>query len=315
MLLEVSGSVLLATFPGTIIAYRPEGLCHSLYENHPVPWQKWTCIIEIGAEAWYTDTQQTTTCVPLIKTVQESYHPISRKGSHCMLQFSLPLFIRRWGLALVSIALIIGGLVLGMTSHQVSYQTYLPDPDYQLSSGQQSGNIYINASNEYFAAFHSDFTPAIASSDLDKTAEVAFVARTDTSALGPALNTGTTVVNNAHKIEKLLLFGQDGNIIQTYTTAEYSANPGGFYANNWPLAGTLIIIGLLLAAADLVHPMLAKKRQAHMGIHPNANVAQAQQEMQQPYPQQDATPEPVYQESVPASLYPQEYRPHQAPQE
>lgn len=232
-----------------------------------------------------------------------------------MLQFALPLFIRRWGLALVSIALIIGGLILGMTSHQVSYQTYLPDPNYQLSAGQQSGNIYINASTEYFAAFHGDFTPAITSSDLDKTAEVAFVARTDTSALSPALNTGATVVNNAHKIEKLFLFGQDGNIIQTYTTAEYSANPGGFYANNWPLAGALIVVGLLLATADLVYPTMAKKCQAHAGIHPNTDVAQVQQEMQQPYHQQDATPEPVCQESAPASLYTREYRPHQAPQE
>ncbi len=180
-----------------------------------------------------------------------------------MLRFALPLFLRRWGLALVSVALIIGGLILGMTSHQISYQTYLPDPNYQLSAGQQSGNIYIDASNEFFAAFHGDFTPAIASIDLDKTAEVGFVARTDTSALSPALNTGATVVNDAHRIEKLFLFDQGGNIIKTYTTAEYSANPSGFYANNWPLASVLILAGLLLAAGDLIYPRLAKKRQAN----------------------------------------------------
>ena len=230
-----------------------------------------------------------------------------------MLRFAFPLFLRRWGLALVSVILIIGGLVLGLTSHQISYHAYLPDPNYQLSAGQQSGNVYINTSDEYFAAFHSDFTPAIAASDLAKTAEVAFVARTDTNSLDPALKTGATVVNDVHRIEKLFLFDQDGNIIKTYATAEYNANPGGFYDNNWPLASVLILAGLLLAAGDLAYPILTKKRQASMGTSLSASTVQLQHIQQTPGRQE--TREQEYQESAPVSLHTQGYRPHPAPQE
>ncbi|MGH2508284.1 MAG: hypothetical protein ACRDHZ_12910, partial [Ktedonobacteraceae bacterium] len=49
----------------------------------------------------------------------------------------------------------------------------------------------------------------------------------------------------AHKIEKLVLYDQNGNIIRTYRSAEYLANPNGYDLNYWPYASILLFAGVL----------------------------------------------------------------------
>ncbi len=193
-----------------------------------------------------------------------------------MVRFALPLFIRRWGLAVASVLLITIGLIWGITSHSVDYQNYAPNANYTISAGLQSGNVYLNkdGSSDYFAAFKNDFPAAIAASDLDQQAIVSFVARTDSSTLSPTLNTGSATINDAHRIEKLVLYDQNGNIIKTYTSAEYDANPNGFYVNNWLIASLLLLAGLLLAAWDLIYPRLMKKPQISASFDISANGAQ-----------------------------------------
>ncbi|MGH2481724.1 MAG: hypothetical protein ACRDHW_18895, partial [Ktedonobacteraceae bacterium] len=87
------------------------------------------------------------------------------------------------GWVVIGAGLLVGGLIWGLNSHQASYQSYQFSSHYNIGTGTQSGNVYINAdgSNEYFAAFMTDFTPIIDSDDIDKTVAVSFVARTDTS--------------------------------------------------------------------------------------------------------------------------------------
>ncbi len=171
-----------------------------------------------------------------------------------------------WGV--IGIGLLVGGLIWGFNSHQASYQSYPVSSHYHISTGTVSGNVYINAdgSNEYFAAFTYDFNPTIDLADIDKTAAVSFIARTDTSTLSPHLNVNsTTIIYSAHKIEKLVLYDLYGHIINTYASTEYNANPHEYNANYWPYASILLLLGTLCAGNGIfffVHGRQRRKQTA-----------------------------------------------------
>lgn len=166
------------------------------------------------------------------------------------------------GWVIIGVGILIGGLVWGINSHNVNYQSYPARSDYHVGTGRQSGNIYINldGSPDYFVAFKSDYLQDSISSDLDNFAAVGFVARTDASQLNPALNTGTTTINAAHKIEKLVFYDERGNVLHTYTTDEYNAHPTGYTINNWPYASILILVGLLAGGNGLFFYINGRQR-------------------------------------------------------
>ncbi|MGH2511016.1 MAG: hypothetical protein ACRDHZ_26945, partial [Ktedonobacteraceae bacterium] len=103
------------------------------------------------------------------------------------------------GWLVIGIGLLIGGSIWGFNSRQASYQTYPLSSDYQIGTGKESGNVYLNlnGSNDFFAAFFFDFTPTINPDDINKTAAVSFIARTDTSPLNPALDANNTTITIA----------------------------------------------------------------------------------------------------------------------
>lgn len=205
------------------------------------------------------------------------------------------LLTRRWGLFILGILLLLGGLGWGLTSHQVSYQTSKQGITYHIAIGTTSGNVYINpdGSSDYFVAFKSDFTPSISQNDIDSSNTIDFVARTDTSSLDPALQTNGQTINDAHKIEKLVFYDKNGSVQQTFTTSEYTASPNGFNDNEWIKAIWLLIAGFILAGAALIVPMVARKPQPANTFAigtPAQTYQQPQPYAQQPYPPQPANP-------------------------
>ena len=167
-----------------------------------------------------------------------------------LIRLILRLLLRhRWGMFILSALLVVVGLVVGVSSSQVSYIQSQVGTTYHLTTGQQSGNLYINASgsDDFYVAFSSDFTVP---QSISNTSGISlhFIARSDTSSLDPAYDApdGTTI-NDAHKIEKLTFMDSHGNVVGNYTTAEYTANPNGVYVNNWPLGLGIIGFGVLAA--------------------------------------------------------------------
>jgi hypothetical protein len=232
-----------------------------------------------------------------------------------MVRLAILLLSRRWGLIIVGVLLVIGGVIWGLTSHQVSYQSSQQGANYHLATGTQSGNLYVNAdgSSDYFAAFKGDFNPPISQSDIDNAASISFVARTDTSTLDPALNTDTGTVNDAHKIEKIVFYDKNNQVIATYTTAEYNANPNGFYDNEWLKSIWLVLVGLLLGGAALLLPMFAKKPQPNAGFNMGAPGAQLYQPNAygQPYQGPQSYQQPQYPAQPPVYGQPGQYPPQQ----
>lgn len=217
-----------------------------------------------------------------------------------MARLLILLLGRRWALIACGVALVIAGLIWGAAgSHQVSYENSLQNVSYHTGSGSQSGNIYINAdgSSDYFVALSGNFNPPIAQSDIDNSTSISFVARTDTTSIDLDVN-GTTI-SEAHAIEKLVFYDKNGNVLATHITAEYTANPNGFYDNEWLKAIWLIVIGLILGIVAFLYPMLRKRPQRSASSHAAAVGAQ---------------PSPPYQPYQPPNPYGQAYQgPQQYP--
>ena len=234
-----------------------------------------------------------------------------------MVRLVILLLTRRWGLILVAAGLVIGGLVWGLSSHQVNYISSDDHTTYRLASGEQSGNLYVHpdGSDNYYVAFASDF--AVAKSDIDNSTSISFIARADTSSLDPALNApdGTTI-NYAHKIEQLVFYNNSGSVINTYTTSEYKSSPNGFSINNWLYSVWLIIGGAVLLVVVLLYPRLSRRQPATASFNMGAGVP-PQQPYTQPYqqpnayvpPQQPyAQPQQPYAQPQPANPYGQGYQ-------
>lgn len=200
-----------------------------------------------------------------------------------MVRLAIILLRNRWGLMIIGAALIIGGLIWGATSKQVTYENSQTNATYHIGTGESTGNVYINAdgSSDYFVAISGDFNPAIAQSDIDNSTSLSFVARTDTTSVDLQLDDGTTV-NEAHRIEKLVFYDKNGNVMSTYTTAEYKANPNGFYEDEWIKSIWLILAGLIIGGAALIYPMVRKQPAVNAGFNIGPTGAQPYQPYQQP---------------------------------
>ncbi|HLI69400.1 MAG TPA: hypothetical protein VKV19_06535 [Ktedonobacteraceae bacterium] len=200
-----------------------------------------------------------------------------------MVRLAIILLRNRWGLIIIGAALVIGGLIWGATSKQVTYENSQTNVTYHIGTGESTGNVYINAdgSSDYFVALKGDFNPPIAQSDIDNSTSISFVARTDTTSVDLQLDDGTTV-NEAHPIEKLVFYDKNGNVMATYTTAEYNANPNGFYDNEWLKSIWLILAGLIIGGAALIYPMISKKPAVNAGFNIGPTGAQPYQPYQQP---------------------------------
>lgn len=213
---------------------------------------------------------------------------------------------RRRALIVCGVALAIVGLIWGAAgSHQVSYENSVANATYHIGAGTQTGNIYINAdgSSDYFVALSGSFTPPIAQSDIDTSTRISFVARTDTTSV--SLDVNGTTIDEAHPIEQLVFYDKTGKVLSTHTTAEYTANPNGFYDNEWLKAIWLTVLGLVLALVALFYPMLRKRRQAGAVVPAAAAGAQPPQPYYQPDPYGQAYQGPAqYPQAAP---YPPQY--------
>src|SRR6478609_4332230 len=111
---------------------------------------------------------------------------------------------RSWGWLIIGIALVVGGLIWGLTSHGVSYQNSSDKASYKYTFGESTGNLYVmqDGTSNYFVGFSESFSPSLSQSEIDNAdGGFTFVARTDTSSLDPAFEYQGTTINDAYKIE------------------------------------------------------------------------------------------------------------------
>jgi hypothetical protein len=173
------------------------------------------------------------------------------------------LIIRLLISALLGGALIIFGVLLGATSHQVTYNAVNQETVAHFLSGDSSssdkrGFLQFEKDPKLYLINESDFTPKVDGNSFGDGDVISFVYRTDspTNIDVKASNTSTHLAGDAYTIEKITAPGSNGQGSKVYTSSEYSQNPKGFYQNNWPLAAIVIVLGLIIAALAFFLPML-----------------------------------------------------------
>ena len=165
--------------------------------------------------------------------------------------------------ALLGGALIIVGVLVGATSHQVAYMTvnretvahFLSDDS---SSSDKRGFVQFERDSKLYLINENDFTPKVDGNSFGDGDVISFIYRTDspTNIDVKALNTSTHLQGDAYKIEQITAPGSNGQGSKVYTSSEYSQNPKGFYQNNWPIGAIVIVLGLIVAVLAFFLPML-----------------------------------------------------------
>ncbi len=165
--------------------------------------------------------------------------------------------------ALLGGALIIFGVVIGATSHQVTYNPVNQETIAHFLSGDSSssdhrGYLQFERDSKLYLINESDFTPKVDGSSFGDGDVISFVYRTDspTTIDVSATNTSTHLVGDAYTVEQITVPGSNGKGPKVYTSSEYSQNPRGFNQNNWPIGAGVIVLGFIVAALAFFLPML-----------------------------------------------------------
>jgi hypothetical protein len=205
-----------------------------------------------------------------------------------------------WFLGGLGIVVILIGLLVGTSSHQVTYSqiSNATLSHYLAQTDGSDDTAYLQTSDGTLYTLHqNDFTPTL-SSDKITSRTISFVYNpTDTTSVDESsTNTSTHLQGDAYTIVQLTISDQNGNR-QPFTSKDYAANPQGFYENKW-VGGTIaIIVGLLVLALAIF--LIYRKRKNRLAASANGMNAVGSN---QPY----GAP-PVYQ--VPGTP---QYNPNQA---
>ena len=165
--------------------------------------------------------------------------------------------------ALLGGALIIFGVVLGATSHQVTYNAvnqetiahFLSD---ESPTSDHKGYLQFEHDSKLYLINESDFTPKVDGNSFGDGDIISFIYRTDspTTIDVSATNTSTHLVGDAYTVEQITVSGSNGRGTKVYNSSEYSQNPRGFNQNNWPFGAGVIVLGLIVGALAFFLPML-----------------------------------------------------------
>lgn len=217
-----------------------------------------------------------------------------------MIRLLLFLLTRRWGLIVLGSLLALGGLGYGASSHQVAYQTLHQGGSFRFFA-VEGGTDYILLNATYYVINENDVSPAFDGSAFGRNNNLtlgSLAYRTDSRSIDVKLTDGTELQGTAYTVEQFVVTDTSGSNQQTYTTAEFTQNPNGFYENDWVGGMGLLVVGLTVAGLAFFIPRLRGKNKTQRGL----NTAQAGMPMgtqpqvhpyQQPY--QGPVPYPQYQ--------------------
>jgi hypothetical protein len=184
-----------------------------------------------------------------------------------VIRLLLFLLTRRWGLMVLGLLLAFGGLVFGANSHQIAYQTLHQGGRFRFIA-VEGGTDYILLNATYYVINENNVSPAFDGPAFGRNNNLTLSSityRTDSSSIDVKLTDGTELQGTAYTAEQFVVIDTSGSNHQTYTTAEFTQNPNGFYENDWLGGMGLLVGGLTIAGLAYFIPRLRGKNKTQRG--------------------------------------------------
>lgn len=164
------------------------------------------------------------------------------------------------GRLLVGSLLIFGGFVFGLASHDVTNHQAPTGTYTALTLENGNVDLRLNESDTYYTINASDFTLTSDRVAFPNKRMKSLMYMDEPTTLQLLDAHGNRVEGTGYPVEEFTLANADETDLQTFTTAEYRQNPGGFSRNYW-LGG----MGSVALGAFLI---LLTFFLAHRGIQP-----------------------------------------------
>ena len=166
---------------------------------------------------------------------------------------SLIIFMRHWGLILMGILLIIGGLIYGSIPQKTPYQNITKAFMAHYLSGRGIGYMQLEKSPILYIVNEGQFLPAFSADYLNHgNVLISFLYRSDeTTSIDASSGNNVYLVGPAYTVERITLFHQFGQEPVIFSTSEYYQNPNGYYQHYWTAGIVLSLIGLIFIGLGL----------------------------------------------------------------
>ncbi|MBX5448755.1 MAG: hypothetical protein IRZ24_01695 [Thermogemmatispora sp.] len=168
------------------------------------------------------------------------------------------LLSTRVGNLLAAAGLLVGGLLWGLTSHQVHYQAVPPISWFRVYSSDDGYDyVQINHGQQFYVIKDADFSPYPGGVFLDTRPRLLSLIY-ESDAQQPVelnLKEGERLTGSGYRVVAFSLVTGSGQPY-TFTTADYRASPRGFYDDHWPLATWLLLAGVGFLGWALLGPLV-----------------------------------------------------------
>ena len=166
---------------------------------------------------------------------------------------NLIIFMRHWGLILMGILLIIGGLIYGSIPQKTPYQNITKAFMAHYLSGRGIGYMQLEKSQTLYIVNEGQFLPAFSADYLNHgNVLISFLYRTDeTTSIDASSGNNVHLIGPAYTVEQITLYHQFGQPPQVFSTSEYYQNPNGYYQHNWMTGIALSLVGLIFIGLGL----------------------------------------------------------------
>ncbi|WP_376794507.1 hypothetical protein [Thermogemmatispora sp.] len=169
------------------------------------------------------------------------------------------LLSTRVGNLVAACGLLVGGLIWGLTSHQVHYEAAPPITSFVVYSSQEEGYDYvrINGGILFFIIRESDFSPypGRVFEQMQPSLRSLVYESDSPQAVELDLDNGQHVSGSGYPVVAFTVVTETGQV-SAFTTAGYRAHPHGFYDDHWRLATWLLLAGLAFLIWVVLGPLV-----------------------------------------------------------
>ncbi|MBV9228147.1 MAG: hypothetical protein JOZ18_02450, partial [Chloroflexi bacterium] len=210
-----------------------------------------------------------------------------------LIRLAIYMLTRHVGRIIAGALLLVFGLIIGVTSHNVGYQHLTKGSGPFDVHVLDNGDIYIQdtASQTFYIVHEADFTPTVDTNTFpSKSSFTSLIYDNDSQSVDVKLTNGNQLSGTGYAVEQFAFVDTNGQNEKSFSTSNYQQNPNGFYQNNWPGGGTVAGAGALLLLLTFL--MKRSKAPAYAGV-PAAGAAMMQNQwpgVQPPYAQYPGIP-------------------------